>query len=235
MIKITALSDLHGDMPELKGGDLLIIAGDLTARDRPADYETFANWLKKQPYKKKVIVAGNHDMLIEKAMKYPGPYQMPALDAEYLCDSGVEYCYEEEVEEEHKFRGLIKVKQQKKLKLWGTPWTQWFHGVNPDYTAFMLRSEFQLQDRFNLIPDDTDILISHSPCFGRLDQTLYGERVGSRALLDKVDYLRTKGLRYHFHGHIHEGYGMYQDQGFKAYNVARMDKYYIPKNPIVNI
>jgi len=211
-MKVTAVSDLHGDRPRLKGGDLLIIAGDLTARDREDEYYEFNSWICDQEYDKKIVIAGNHDMLLQiDSFQYLEGY--PAFD--YLCDSGTEY---------------------QKLKIWGTPWTQWFQGVNPDCTAFMLRSEFELEDKFNLIPEDTDILISHSPCYQRLDKTLYNERTGSKALRSRVDYLASqKQLKYHFHGHIHEAYGEHEEGGLKTYNVARMDRSYIPRNKIVNI
>lgn len=208
---VTAISDLHGDRPKLKGGDLLIIAGDLTARDRLSEYQEFCHWLHNQPYNKKIVIAGNHDMRIQKE-----PFQFDTMltGATYLCDSGTEY---------------------QGLKIWGTPWTQWFQGVNPDCTAFMLRTEFELKDKFDMIPEDTDILISHSPCFERLDKTLYHERTGSKALRDRVDFLRGKKLKHHFHGHIHEAYGEHEEGGLKTYNVARMDRNYIPRNKIVNI
>ncbi len=232
-MKVTAISDLHGDRPRLKGGDLLIIAGDLTARDRLSEYLDFCHWLKNQNYDKKIVIAGNHDMRIQKE-----PFQFDTMltGDTYLCDSGTEVEYEEEVEEEHKFKGLISYKVKRKLKLWGTPWTQWFQGVNPDCAAFMLRTEFELKDKFDLIPEDTDILITHGPCAQRLDHTLYGDRAGSTALRSRVDYLASqKQLKYHFHGHIHEAYGEHEEGGLKTYNVARMDRNYIPKNKIVNI
>jgi len=213
-MNVTAVGDLHGDKPKLKGGDLLIIAGDWTGRDRYSEHVEFAQWLEKQDYRKKVIIAGNHDMRVQKSTREGVVTEMPALDACYLCDSGTE------------FEGL---------RIWGTPWTQWFQGVNPDCTAFMLRSEFELKDKFDLIPENTDILISHGPCFERLDKTLYGDRTGSRALRDRVDFLRGKQLKYHFHGHIHEAYGGHQEGGLCTFNVARMDRNYIPKNKILNI
>jgi len=213
-MKVTAISDLHGDRPKLKGGDLLIVAGDWTGRDRYSEHVEFAQWLAKQDYEKKVIIAGNHDMLVQKNTKYGIEVEMPALDATYLCDSGTEY---------------------QGLKIWGTPWTQWFHGVNPDCTAFMLRSEFELIEKYSLIPYDTDILISHGPCYMRLDKTLYGDYAGSQALRDQVEYLKGKQLKYHFHGHIHEAAGQHEEDGLKTYNVARMDRSYIPKNKILNI
>ena len=41
MISITCISDLHGFQPSLPGGDLLLIAGDLTARNTFDEYERF--------------------------------------------------------------------------------------------------------------------------------------------------------------------------------------------------
>lgn len=38
---IDCISDLHGYFPKLQGGDLLLIAGDLTARDEPYQFEEF--------------------------------------------------------------------------------------------------------------------------------------------------------------------------------------------------
>ncbi len=231
-MKITAVSDLHGDMPKLGGGDLLIIAGDLTARDTMKQYLDFRHWLSLQPYEKKIVVAGNHDMLVQKDRFWFDEF---LIGATYLQDEGIELEYEVEVEEDHKFKGPISYKQKKTLKIWGTPWTQWFHGVNPDCAAFMLRSEFQLKDKFDLIPDDTDILVTHGPAFRVLDYTTWDDRAGSKALSERIYQLRNKKLKYHIHGHIHEGYGKFEEEGFTALNVARMDVRYVPKNEIVNI
>ena len=210
-MKVTAISDLHGDRPKLEGGDLLIVAGDLTARDWVKEYVLFNEWIEKQPYTKKVVICGNHDMCIAKGASFLRPV---GASYEYLCDTGTEY---------------------EGLKIWGTPWTRWFKGVNPDCTAFMLNTDFQLRDKFDLIPEDTNILVTHGPCYGRLDHTLYGEDAGSPALRDRVDYLRGKGLRLHIHGHIHEAYGRHDEGGLITLNVSRMTRAYYPGNEIVNI
>ena len=58
---IDCISDLHGYHPELKGGDILLIAGDLTASDKAYQHDAFMEWLIEQDYRYKIYIAGNHD------------------------------------------------------------------------------------------------------------------------------------------------------------------------------
>lgn len=87
-------------------------------------------------------------------------------------------------------------------KIHGTPWTKFHYG-----NAFQ-RQEEVLIEKWKLIPDDTDILISHSPPFGHGDEIakVKGMKVGCPYLLDEV-LNRVKPM-YHLFGHIHEGYGV---------------------------
>ncbi len=181
---IDCIADLHGHYPKLEGGDLLIVAGDLTARDTIYEHADFLGWLNIQKYKKKIFIAGNHDNNVDKKFDWD-----ETLD--YLCDSGAE------------FEGL---------KIWGSPWTPLFEGINPACKAFML-PEAELEDKLALIPNDTDILITHGPPYGILDevegyaewQSLY-KHAGSCFLNRRVFDIRPQ---LHIFGHVHEGYGEY--------------------------
>lgn len=192
-MKIDCISDLHGYYPKLEGGDLLIVAGDLTARDEPEEYIYFRNWLSEQNYKKKIVIAGNHDGNLQLDYMFGST---PFLEiAEYLCDSGTE------------FEGL---------KIWGSPWTAQFPGINPKCCAFTVNfgcdTEYWLDDYWKLIPDDTDILITHSPPHGVLDKCLNGN-VGSKTLLEAIERIKPK---LHIFGHIHECGGsklLYKHEG----------------------
>jgi len=206
---VDMISDLHGHYPKLEGGDLLIVAGDLTAMDMEIEYKSFFIWLEQQNYKKKIYISGNHDNYLVKQ-------QLTGLESniEYLCDSGTE------------FEGL---------KIWGIPWSLWFHGVNPKCKAFM-GSENDLKKKFALIPDDIDILITHSPPHGILDLCQSGN-VGSKSLRRIMGRVKPKLW---VCGHIHEGYGEFKDTSlsgtdYHIVNASIMNEHYEPVNKPVRV
>lgn len=210
---VDCISDLHGFYPQLEGGDLLVIAGDLTACDRQDQYQQFAAWLLKQSYKMKIVVAGNHDNGLVGAQAF--------ADSEYLMDDGVE------------FGGL---------NIWGSPWTRTFFGMNPHCKAFTLDTEKEMSEKFALIPDDTDILVTHSPPYGTLDSVdlLRGrtsDPLGSTALRDALDRVKPK---LHVFGHIHGPGGhrvLYKHGGANTWcvNASIMDEGYNPINKPIRI
>lgn len=212
-MRITAISDLHGHRPALPGGDLLIIAGDLMAHNKHEQYYHFCQWVGQQAYDKAVVIAGNHDgrindSIVQDWLSMYGPSGGPI---HYLQDSGMEY------------RGL---------KIWGSPWTNWFKGVNPACSKFMLL-DGSLKEKWEQIPMDTDILITHGPPHGMLDVTAYDKQsVGSQSLMIKVLQIRPK---LHVFGHIHEGYGQMELDGTKFVNCSYVDQNYAPGNKYVEI
>lgn len=207
---IDCISDLHGELPLLEGGDLLLLAGDYTASDQIGQWESFYAWLKKQDYEKKIYIGGNHDNFLL------GPKKQVQDDFEYLCDSGTEY---------------------KGLKIWGSPWCANFAGMNPLCMAFTCpfgeNNEEFLEKYWNLIPTDTDILITHSPPYGILDKTDRGKHVGSVGLNHVLGRVKPK---YHIFGHIHEEGGKTLDCIETTFiNASIMNEVYDPVNDPVRI
>lgn len=209
---IDCISDLHGYYPKLEGGDLLIVAGDLTASDQPSQYIQFMTWLMHQKYKKKILIAGNHDNEIEKRFMHFDENS----GCNYLFDSGTE------------FEGL---------KIWGSPWTKTFPGMNPRCKAFTVDTEEELGEKFSLIPDDIDILVTHSPPYGILDEieedTKLGRRdfhVGSQFLRNTILSVdRLPKLKLHVFGHIHEHGGKMLDMPItKFVNASHVNERYEP-------
>lgn len=213
-MKIDCISDLHGYYPTLEGGDLLIIAGDLTARDEYGEYEKFCEWLENQPYKKKILVAGNHDNKIQEELDF----DLPQFCIEYLEDSSTE------------FEGL---------KIFGSPWTKTFEGMNPHCKAFTCDTEEELAEKWALIPDDTEILITHSPPWGILDKTIRNKHVGSISLLTKIEDMKTPPIIWVW-GHIHEQGGkqlVLKHGGPNTFcvNASLVNERYEPVNKAVTI
>lgn len=221
---IDLISDLHGCKPALHGGDLLIIAGDLTARDKPPEYDTFDSWLKKQKYNYKIVIAGNHDGLLQ---KFPNRNQIVydngmrqgrlASAHAYLCDSGTYF---------------------ERLRIWGSPWTPTFCNWH-----FMLDRGAPIKAKWDLIPVDTDILITHGPMWGVLD-TVYPlpsakiDHLGCYDLRDAIERIKP---RLHVCGHIHGGHGTltlkHPDSNHNTFcvNASIMDEDYNPVNKPIRV
>lgn len=90
-MKIACIADQHGYLPDpvtMPPADTLVIAGDVCpVTDHDIDFQhnwlenDFNNWLKRIPYRNKVMVAGNHDLIFEHAT--------PKLYCDYLQESSV--------------------------------------------------------------------------------------------------------------------------------------------------
>ena len=187
-MKIVAVSDLHGILPEIPPCDLLLIAGDIcpTGNHKPpfqAEWldTVFRRWLESLRHVGKVIgIAGNHDFIFQNA-----PHLVPAgLNWIYLQDSLTEYAG---------------------LRIWGTPWQPWFHDWAFNGTPELLK------EKWALIPSPLDILIVHGPPrgFGDAVRAWLGhvQHTGCPSLLQRIQEIQPEVVVY---GHIHEGRGVWQ-------------------------
>ena len=187
---IDAVSDLHGGRPELGGGDLLILGGDYTRRGDLREWNDFLMWVKGLEYEKIVMIGGDHDEFME--ARFPNKASVGMREVvEYLDCRKVKYLYD----------GWIRYKG---LKIWGSPWSGKFSGMNPACRAFT-GNEKHLGKRFGRIQEDVDILVTHSPPYMVLDRNKFGVSCGSISLRNELEgRIRPK---LHFFGHIHEGRG----------------------------
>lgn len=209
-MKIDAISDCHGCKPALHGGDLLVVAGDLTANDTLLEHSDVLDWLYKQDYTHKVIIAGNHDKFLQK-----NPNFYCETNFHYLCDSYVE------------LDGML---------IYGSPWSLTFRGINPKCTAFTCRED-DMRRHYAKIPWSTDILITHEPPFGILDYSTLEDgtfyHMGSHSLTFAINHISPYA---HFFGHIHECGGMTEEKGHTIYaNCSVMNENYDETGKIVSI
>ncbi|XP_009864029.1 PREDICTED: metallophosphoesterase domain-containing protein 1-like [Apaloderma vittatum] len=110
-----------------------------------------------------------------------------------------------------------------------TPRQPWFYGW-----GFNLPRGQALLEKWNLIPDGIDILITHGPPLGFLDWVPKKmQRVGCVELLNTVQ--RRIQPRLHVFGHIHEGYGVMADGTTTYVNASVCTVNYQPLNPPIVI
>ena len=184
-MRIVAISDTHGAHEELElpAGDVLVHAGDFCRWGVDFDeVRAFLAWFAAQPHPHKVLIAGNHDLVVERE---PAAFRA-------LVPTGVTYLEDSAAE----IGGF---------HFWGSPWTPEFY----DW-AYMLPRGEPLRARWDLIPAETDVLITHGPPYGHGDVALphvreHPSAVGCAELLSAVRRVRP---RLHVFGHIHEGHGV---------------------------
>lgn len=221
-IKIVCISDTHTYHNSLKlpEGDILVHSGDATFRGYEKEICDFGDWFRKQPFKYKIFVAGNHDTSFEDT---PTQAREWFYDGHNLADvkpgdDGVYYLQDSAVE--------VDVNGQK-VKIYGSPW-------QPEFCnwAFNLDTPEQLKAKWDLIPKGLDVLITHGPPYKLCDQVIRGkEHVGCRELRAAIQRTRPK---LHVCGHIHEGYGVSRFGDTFIANASSCTAGYHPSNkPLV--
>lgn len=191
MTRIVCLSDTHGRRPEVPDGDVLLHCGDLTTYGSERQLIEGRAWLASLPHADKVFVAGNHDRSIENW----GVQRTREFFAEY----NILYL---EGNTTHVVGGF---------KVWGGPW------ILPIWGAFEVEEE-DMPAKWALIPDDTDIVMTHTPARNRLDLVVMGGwHVGCEDLRLRLEQVRP---RLHVHGHIHEAAGRAETEWGTVINAA---------------
>lgn len=81
-----------------------------------------------------------------------------------------------------------------------------------------------IKPHWDMIPENTDVLITHGPPHGILDQTVRGKlHVGCQELLEAVYRIKPK---LHLFGHIHEARGKIEYDGITFMNASSVDLRY---------
>lgn len=182
-MKIISVADTHASHRDLKvpDGDIFIHAGDISYFNRSRKhYIDFNEWIGGLPHKYKLVIPGNHD----KRFQYH-PEEIPELTSNYI------YLNDKEI--------VIDG-----IKFYGSGYTPWFYGW-----AFNLPRGPKLAEKWSLIPEDCDVLITHGPPFQICDSA-GGIDVGCEDLLKRVFEVKPK---LHLFGHVHESRGKYEQHG----------------------
>lgn len=182
MTKIVVISDTHGQHlgMQIPDGDILIHCGDFSSHGQYIDAVKFVNWFGAQRHKHKIFIAGNHDFYFERGNPSDIDSFLKTMPpaVHYLQDNGIEL---------------------EGLKFWGSP-------VQPTFFnwAFNRDRGEQIKKHWDLIPEGTDVLITHGPPHKICDIAPSGngfyKNVGCVDLLNATLKIKPK---LHVFGHIH--------------------------------
>lgn len=218
-IRVVHMSDTHNlhDLASssIPKGDIFLHTGDICAnydaqRNLRADLQEFFQWLEDEicpKFDKIVLIGGNHDVILDEdhprfdraAWNLIRNFQNDHAGFSYLKDESTTY------------RGLV---------IYGSP-TCVSRVETMDLSYLSNGFERWLEDRRSLwerIPKDTDILLTHCPPGGILEEVGGDNGKGACRLLAKAVYRRSNedeneynGFRpplLHAFGHVHSTHGV---------------------------
>lgn len=193
-MKIVTIADTHGQhwrlvkRGKIPEGDIIIHAGDVSSHGKFENVEEFFKWYGDLNFDKKIVIAGNHDWAFENGQdSWKEIAEIYGIT--YLNDSGITY---------------------KGINIWGSP-------IQPEFLswAFNRQRGSEIKKHWDLIPKNTDILITHGPAYKRLDKVIRHHHanpdiyVGCKDLENIIQQIRPV---LHICGHIHEARGIEVDR-----------------------
>ncbi|KAJ6024655.1 hypothetical protein N7540_005452 [Penicillium herquei] len=184
-VSVVCISDTHNCQLEVQipDGDILIHAGDLTQSGSFQELQAAITWLNSQPHHTKIVIAGNHEMLLDSA--WDDSSGRAASERAKLDWSDIIYLENEQA--------IISCPNGRRLNVYGSP-----------YSARHGNWAFQYPRNKDIwassAPDEIDILITHGPSLAHLDLL----KLGCANLLQALWRVQP---RLHVFGHVHEGAG----------------------------
>jgi predicted phosphodiesterase len=226
-MKITLISDTHAKHNRLRhdlpGGDIIIHAGDfMTSGYSQREAEDFFNWYNSvvNNYDTKIFISGNHDRIMQNESELMKGLLTGYKTIDYLEDDWINIGENDDV-----------------VRVYGSPWQPEFY----NWAYNLPRNGEELKARWDAIPDNTDILVTHGPAWGFVDDVegRRGTHLGCELLAERIKGIRPK---IHVCGHIHSGYGHYFDGHTHYFNASALNERYeyahlpwnLDWNPITN-
>ena len=231
-MKMAFMSDLHGSLIDFKEKvDLVCIAGDIVPLEIQNDVfksiawfsGKFVPWAEGLDCAKVIFIGGNHDFFLQRIVN------------QYFSGRNIDYSL---YEKESAAADVIKDKLMlpKKIiylqdtvynynhkKIYGTPWipelSRW---------AFYKSSE-DLKEVFEKIPEDVDVLLTHSPGKHVNDTgvSLQDYRMPEYGSQELSEAVFRKKPKYWFCGHVHSGNHIMTEYGATTVaNVSIKDENY---------
>lgn len=214
LLTVVCISDTHCTHPPIPPGDLLLHAGDLSKWGTFSEIQAQLTWLSEQPHKYKVVIAGNHDLLLDPEFKEQHPERWREAAQAASDDKHIDYIDRPAA---HLDWGNVIYLQDssvtllfhgdRSLRIYGSPLT-------PRYGLSAFQHPPSKDVWTDKVPPHTDIILTHGPPRGHLDGF---KKSGCAFLTQEVVRVQPCLVVY---GHIHVGYGTEErvyDQVGKAY------------------
>jgi Icc-related predicted phosphoesterase len=170
------------------------------------EIQQFLKWFNGlDNYTHKIFIAGNHDWGFQ--------------DDPNTCKELLEF-YDKVTYLQDNLK-VLDEDSGTSVKVYGSPWQPEFYNW-----AFNLpRMGSELEQKWNDIPMDIDILVTHGPAWGHLDTVKFNPtfNLGCELLSEKIKTVKPK---IHVCGHIHTGYGYKFIDGTHFINAALLDEQY---------
>ncbi|MDQ8198176.1 metallophosphoesterase [Pelagicoccus enzymogenes] len=194
-MNVTVISDthaMHDRLPALSG-DVLIHAGDFydVAECRDKKLKRLNAWFAKQDFQVKLFIPGDHDVPVYASWHSQKNY---LSEATLLVDTVYEY---------------------EGVRFYGSPWVP-----NADGYPFAMEAE-RIEETWSKIPVETDVLITHVPPIGVLDDGPFDQGQGCPVLRRRVLEVDP---RCHVFGHVHWSSGDQKLGGTRFVNASYVNE-----------
>ena len=184
LVTIICISDTHNSQPALPDGAILIHAGDMTQSGTHKELQATLDWLQRQPHRIKIVIAGNHDRLLDANDDRPGTDAVSQRQS--LNWGDITYLENSET--------TVTCKNGRRLHIYGSP-------LSPRHGGWVFQYPRSKDVWRETVPDGIDILVTHCPPRAHLDLL----DLGCVHLLRELWRVRP---RLHVFGHVHAGAGV---------------------------
>ena len=204
-MKIVFISDTHNKhkkIKELPNADVIVHSGDFTSMGYEYEILNFFKWYSNlNQYKYKIFIAGNHDILFEKNSSL----------AKTLIPDNIIYLED---------NGIVL----DDIHFYGSPVSL------PFYNWAFNRTEEILKKHWEAIPNNVDVLITHTPPYKIRDFAEFGTKnhCGSKSLYNEI--IKRIKPKISCFGHIHSEYGITDINNIKFINSSMLNDDYIYQN-----
>ena len=202
MLRFVVISDTHEqeDFLNLPTGDVLLHTGDFTMSGCEGAIKKFNEWLGRQDFQYKIVIAGNHELSLDSTRhtkEEVDRVRQLLSNCIYLEDSSV----------------IVEG-----YKIWGSPRTPKFG----DW-AFSYKRGKEAKEHWSQVEEDVEILMTHGPPYGLGDRQGAGLKTGCVELRERIR--KVKPLL-HLCGHIHEDRGIRVEEETIFINACSIDSLY---------